>query len=407
MRVLYIASFASLFTSLFGGVASTISKQEATTLIRRHLEQNNEYSSPVEDYEYNLANFSLRFDRCQYVKMYDDEMAQDEESESPLAVRHFAVYRLCPSDSCQNCDGGVFGRYVTELDQYLQYTVAEEQTILEYMCNNCQEQCDEYGQNCSGCGKICYHLQNLAANGYIDAANYIQCQMLEINNGNDAGDANQNGQARFLEDQNDEQLELYIGPRCSNDGSKVLLGLFTDADCLEPYTEAEPEDFLNGRLSYHTMTHASSNDGTYCLSCMENNDNANEEDQADGDNVNEMCERIYDESAKCESKYGLYGFVDKNREEGDHENQIENEFMVCSFIESLLLNSYTETGDINLDGDTLIVTRKMTKTQKVSLSMLSLIILGLGTTVYFLKQQIERSTPKLDLSSQSADHQLT
>ncbi len=406
MRAWCFASSAALLLSLFGDVAATISEKEAKDLIKRHLEQN-AYSWPVEDYEYDLADFSLRFDRCQYVKMYDDNMAQDEASESPLAVRHFAVYRLCPSDNCENCEGGVFGRYVTELNDYLAYTVAEEQTILDYTCNTCQEQCDEYGQNCSGCGKICYQLQNLAVNGFIDAANYIQCQMLEITNVDDAVNDNQNGEVRHLENQNDGQVQLYIGPRCSNDGSMVLIGLFTDADCLEPYTEAEPEDFLNGQLSYHTMTHLSSTNGANCLSCMESQENANEADQADGDDVNEMCERVYDESAKCESKYGLYGFVDKNRKEGNYENQIENEFMVCSFIESLLLNSYTESGDINLDGDTLVVTRKMTKLQKVSISMLSCIIVGLLGTVYILKKKIESTTPKLDLSSQSGDPELT
>ena len=58
-----------------------------------------------------------------------------------------------------------------------------------------------------------------------------------------------------------------------------------------------------------------------------------------------MCEELYSASAKCESKNGITaGFIQTNREERDYENQVENEFMVCNFIESLVLDSYTERG---------------------------------------------------------------
>ena len=397
MRHWCFTTVTFLLSFLSGRVASQVSEEEAKTLIRRHLEQN-VYSWPADEYEYKLSNFSLRFDRCQYVKMYDDEIAQDENSASPLATRHFAVYRLCPSDNCESCDGGVFGRYVTELNDYLAYTVAEEETVMEYMCNNCQEQCDENGQNCSGCGKICYHLQNMEANGYIDASKYIQCQKLELNDGEEG---------RRLEDNqaDEEQLQLYIGPRCSHDGSRVLIGLFTDDECLEPYTDAQVQSVLQGELSYYKMAHTAGNTGAYCLSCKESDEDQNEADMADEDDVNEMCERVYDQSAKCESKYGLYGFVEKNREDRDFENQIENEFMVCNFIESLLLNSYTESGDINLEQDLVIVTRKVTKAQKVSFSLLSVIIVGLLASVHILRKKIESTIPKLDLGSFSTDGQ--
>jgi hypothetical protein len=414
-----VARFTALLLSLSGSAQSNISEEEATDLVMRQLQQGDDVA--VDYYEYQLSNFSVRFDRCQYVKMYDDSFAQDEESDSPLAIKHFAVYRLCPSDDCQSCDGGVFGRYVTELENYLTYTVAQQQAAFEYMCNNCQDNCNEDGGYCSGCGKLCDHLDNLEANGYIDAANYATCQKLELNyddDGNNAADdggenandnAEEDGGERRLEEGNDDgnQFQLYIGPRCSSDGSRVLIGLFTDEYCLDPYTEADPEDFLEGKLSYHYMSHTSSNDGEYCLSCMESEEDANQADDADGDDVNEMCESLYDDSAKCESKYGLNGFVNENRQNSDYENQVENEFMVCSFIQSLLLNAYTETGDINLEGDSLVITRKTTHLQKVSLSMLVLILAGLFGAVYTLRKQIKRSIPKLDLACQSADAELT
>jgi hypothetical protein len=363
---------------------STISENEATNLIERHLEDGtNDY------FEYDLANFSLRFDRCQHVKMFNDELAEDEDSESPLAIKHFVVFRLCPSDECETCSG-VFGRYVAEAEDYLKYTVAEQYTAFEYMCDNCQEKCNEDGSYCSGCGKLCYRYANLEANGYVDASNYIECQQLELDNGDDDD-----------ENDGDDDFQLYIGPRCSSDGSKILIGLFSDEYCLEPYTEAEPEDYLGYNISYHLLAHTNSNDGAYCLSCQESEEDKNQNDEDDADDVNEMCEELYGEAAKCESKYGLDGFIQDSREDGEYENQVENEFMVCNFIESLIWNSYTETGDINIEGEMDVIIRDMTGLQKGAVSFLMISIVGLLGAAYFLQRKIDTSFPKIDLARQS------
>ena len=79
---------------------------------------------------------------------------------------------------------------------------------------------------------------------------------------------------------------------------------------------------------------------------MEDNDNDDAAD--DADDVNQMCENVYNWAAKCESPTGLEsGFVQVNRDENDYENQVENEFMACTFINSLIWDSYTESGEIN------------------------------------------------------------
>lgn len=451
MKLNYWINFALMALALLGKSISatpTLSEEEATHLVQRHLE--NAYNYDDDYFQYKLSNFSLRFDRCQYVKMYDDEVAQDKDSSSPLAVKHFAVFRLCPTDDCATCSESVFGRYVAEVEQYLEYTVAEQQKIMEYTCENCDEECndndDDNGIACTGCGKTCNELQNLEANGYIDAANYIQCQKLQVQRNDNNNNENENENAdneeegdeedkeedkdeeeedkegeedkdegeRKLEDQgnDDDELVLYIGPRCSRDGSRVLIGLFSDEDCLEPYTDADPEDFLGGTLSYHYLAHTSSNDdssssSSSCLSCKESEEDEDAADDADADDVNEMCEGLYDISAKCERKYGLNGFVNENRAQGEYENQIANEFMVCNFIESLLLGSYTEEGEIDLSTEQITIVREMTGLQRWAVSLLSLCIVALVGTAYMLQQEIERSIPKLDLACQSTDAQLT
>jgi hypothetical protein len=371
---------------------SSISEDEATSLIRRHLEDGGSNSY----FEYDLSEFSLRFDRCQYVKMFDDEMAEDEDSDSPLVIKHFAVFRLCPSDDCESCSG-TYGRYVSEIGDYLQSTAEEQEEAFEYMCGNCQERCNEDGEYCSGCGKLCYRYEHLEENGYVDAADYIECQKVEMNNDDDDEDD---------ENEDDDYLQLYIGPRCSQDGNRILIGLFSDEYCLYPYTEADPVDYLGANISYHSLAHTYNNDGSVCLSCKESDADANEDDEQDADDVNEMCEGVYNNAAKCESKFGLNGFIQMNNEDGDYENQIENEFMACNFIESLLWNSYTETGDINVDGDQDVILRDITSLQKTAVSLLSLSIVGLLTAAYFTQRKIDTSYPKVDLACQS-DAQIT
>lgn len=95
------------------------------------------------------------------------------------------------------------------------------------------------------------------------------------------------------------------------------------------------------------MRHTYSSEDQVCLSCHEDADDEDEADN-DADDVNEMCENVYQWAAKCESKTGLEGgFVQVNRDEDDYENQVENEFMACTFIDSLIWDSYTESGEIN------------------------------------------------------------
>lgn len=326
-------------------------------------------------FEYNdLSKFSVRFVKCQFVKTYEDEMAEDNSADSPLATKHFVVYRLCPTDSCDSCE--TYGTYVTTVDDYLASTIEYQEEAFENMCENCDEKCNDNGEYCSGCGKICYNYDNLEDLGYVSASDYIECKEL------DYGD--------------DDGLQLYIGPMCGASGQKITIGLFTDENCWEPYDGLDIEEVLGAKLSYHLISHASSDDGNVCLSCSELDDghDNNERDEADYDDVNEMCEDLYSVSGKCESKTGLEGgFIQVNREDKDYENQVENEFMACTFIDSVLWNSYTESGEIDIDSKQDVVIGVTTPLQALVLSLLSIIIVGLTGTIIYMRRRIKTQFP--------------
>jgi len=333
-------------------------------------------------FEYDLSSFNIRFEKCQFVKMFDDEMAENnEEYDTVLATKHFVVYKMCPKDECENCDG-VHGEYVVDLDDFLEGVVKVEQEEFENMCDNCNEGCNNDGDYCSGCGQICWNWENLENNGYVDAADYIECQKIDIQNDDDA-------QQQQQQDDDDEK-EYFIGPMCDNDKG-IVIGLFSDENCWEPTFDIDVEDVLGYKLSYHVLSNVvKTEDGQQtCLSCLEQNDNNN--GNADDDEVNEMCENIYTASGKCESPYGLEnGFVNLNRQDNNFENQVENEFMTCTFINSLVWNSYTETGEINAIDEQDVVFREVSTLQTTTLFVLTATILGLASFTAYLYHKNEK-----------------
>ena len=135
----------------------------------------------------------------------------------------------------------------------------------------------------------------------------------------------------------------------------------------------------------------------------------------DVDDVNEMCENLYTVSAKCESTTGLQnGFIqmhrdnEKNNEDNDenehNNNQVENEFMVCTFIQSLLFNSYTQTGVIDIRVPQDYIARTMTGRQQNTLICLGILLLGIVGAIYYYHKKIQQLIhPSMMIASSKAD----
>jgi hypothetical protein len=327
----------------------------------------------------------------------------------------------------------------------LEYTVNYQKQELEQSCNFCNAYClQDDGQSfcttdcsnsiCNNCESLCndYNRYTTAvANGnalIVDAANYIQCQ--QVSAADDADDAANEEQA----DDDGSNIVYYIGPYCKTSGSSsstkstlsgITIGLFSDANCYEPVHDVNITEVLGGvELSYHLLKHTSitststsSSSGTtnpmLCLSCIEGTNNNNQNDVNDADDVNEMCENVYQLSAKCESTTGLTGgFIqmnqhknDENQEEVDSSyNQVENEFMACTFIQSLLYNSYTETGTINFRVPQDIIIRQVTSQQRNAfLFVFTMIGVFIGAIFFYHKkiQEVQQAAITTDTPSMS------
>jgi hypothetical protein len=356
-----------------------------------------------EEYVVDISAYSMKFEKCQFVKTYDDEMAENEEYGSVLATKRFAVFRLCPDSDCSSCNYN-YGEYIIALEDYLEATVAYQQELQQDMCDACNE-CGQDATNaqeqdatdaggrrrklavdCSTCYEECQKIENMEENGYIDATEFLECQMV-------------------YDPEDDGKTGLYAGPMCANSGTKIKIGIFTDEECNIPDDSKVIDDYImNGDNGNMQLSHAllKTTYSNVCISCKE----PDEEDQADNtandanndaDNVNEMCEALYDAAGKCEKHHGFdNGYANYN----GYENQYANEEIVCDYIESLMKGTYDEYGEIVIGGSFIKGGGgKTTGGQKFALTFFILGTVGLAVYAGILHSKLTKGG-KADLSRQ-------
>jgi hypothetical protein len=322
-----------------------------------------------EAYEVNIASYAVKFEQCQFVKSYSQELAEDENSGTVLATKRFVLFRLCPNSDCASCNAN-YGEYLVDLEGYLESTVEYFQAYQEEMCNTCQETCyqaaneeeaadadnadaaaeedaaaEDGGRklgknkfyniqvNCTSCLDECDKIENMEANGYIDATEFLECAMI-------------------YDPEDDTKEALYAGPICASNGAKIKIGVFKDEDCMLLDASKEVDDYLVKDGVQAHLSHAllKSTYSDTCISCkeqQEQNENAEGDADEDADEVIELCEQLYDDAAKCEKHYG---FADGYSNYDGYENQYAQEEVICEFMASLKAGTYDEEGEIIVTG---------------------------------------------------------
>jgi hypothetical protein len=342
-------------------------------------------------YQVDLSKYSIKFQKCQFVRSYDDDLAADEDMNTVLATKRFVVFRLCADNSCNNCNYG-YGEYLVDLETYLEATIEYQQEAQKEMCNACEENCQAddqyddqynnerglqnyyYGLDCDSCTEECSKIENMADNGYVDATTFMGCQML-------------------YDPDDDGKATLYAGPVCASSGYKIKIGVFTDEYCSNLDGTKDVDDYLMGDNGYqmklsHALLKTTYADGS-CVSCAWKNDNQDD----DSYGVNEMCEQLYEESAKCESTHGFdNGYANSDA----YSNQLAQEEMVCDFIDSIKAGSYDEDGEIVVNGGTGSSSGGTTTTsgQKFSLTFFVFGTVGLAVYAGTLHSKLTRGFTK-------------
>jgi len=372
-----------------------------------------------EEAELDLTAYSIKYVKCQFVKSYDDELAEDEDSASVLQTNRFIVFRLCPSSNCSY----KYGEYLVDMDTYLEAAVEYQQEQQEEMCNYCAEVCaadddaaeeeeeeeeegdEEEGEedgedrrrlrnirrkleqsiDCDTCTDECEKIENMEDNGYVEASNFIECQQI----GEDDDDAGQ---------------QYFAGAMCASGGEKIKIGVFTDEECSQLDTSLSAENYIGMKLSHALMKNIYDTDSN--VPCTkpnwevkeEKDDDAAEEEEEEVE-ANEMCLELYQASAKCESKHGFESGM-ANYE--DYYNQYAQEDLVCSFINTISNGAYDQGGDIVLKSKSTAVegATEATGGQKFALTVFILGTVGLAVYAASLHSQVTKGGSAGGLSNQ-------
>ena len=183
----------------------------------------------------------------------------------------------------------------------------------------------------------------------------------------------------------------------------IKKGVLKDEECMYLDSSKEVDDYLvDGEGVAMKLSHALLK-STYtdtCISCKEpedENENNQGDDADDNDEVIEMCERLYEDAAKCETKNGFEnGYALYN----GYENQVANEQTVCDYMTSLKSGTYDEEGEIIVSGSSSFARggKRTTGGQKFALTFFILGTVGLAVYAAMLHSKLVKGG-KVDLSN--------
>jgi len=385
-----------------------------------------------EEAEIDISTHSIMFEKCQFVRSFNEDMAQ-ENGDTVLATDRFIIFKLCNTStmSSSGCNYD-YGEYIVDMDSYLGYMVEYKKEEQEAMCEACEEDCAYYGDDaveeedeeeeeeeedeededededgderrrrlaakarfgsrkladaaagnsdCSTCIDSCEKIENMEENYYMDATAFVQCAQLN------------------------EDMGYWAAPMCGSNGSKIRIGVFTDEDCQYLDSSLDVEDYLaDDDGNQYKLSHAllkTTYDNSDPISCLDDEDEDEADDQVDDAEkevrIKEVCENIYMETGKCETSHG---FSPSSSQNGGV--QSDNEELTCSFIESLKSGTYSLDGEIVVGGTSSYTPGGTATTggQKFALTFFILGTVGLAVYAAMLHSQLTKGG-KADLSTQ-------
>jgi hypothetical protein len=346
--------------------------QKIMTNARRSLEDNNN-ENQYYDYEADnswLANYSIKFQGCHSQLQYN--LNADDDSDAMIYNKQLARFRLCPSDSCDSSSAGGCSNsaeYVVEMGTFADAWTEAQMEAQEYKCEKYRETyCDCDGgddDDADSCQYQCFANANMAYcqesdedEEEFEVQRYLECaEMDQYNNGEE-------------EEEADDQVDVayYVGPYCSDDGSKILLGVFTDDTCSVAASTSTYATYNNGvSLPYSSSSIVSLD----CLSCMEDaDDNGDDADANDADEVKEMCGDLYQAAGKCEQDFSYSSNSD-----------------ACNFIQGIQIKR--KAGDYSYS-------TSPSKAAGAFIGIFAVSTTLLGAYVYYLHSKLQRSQVALN-----------
>jgi len=406
-----------------------------------------------EEVDYGAFNFdaslySLKYSGCHTISQVTlGEEGQEAENQSFYSTKRFVTFRLCPSDTCADnsfygCKKN-YGEYMILMDDYLEAMTEYKEKVFEYYCNYC-EQCMYFEKYFYGNRKLddaeaeaagddqqldadqeelyeeYYQADddNHACKYYHQCENYLDACDADAaqQNKDDDQEAQEDDYYQDFEYQqlfqcekfnngDDDGSAVYVGPHCASDSVTISIGLFSDEFCTE-LISTNLGDVVKTTKFKIDESQLSEYYSDSCIPCKESDIpmNVAMEDREDEDDINEVCERLYEDSAKCQTNLkdgdGNYGNLAFSSSESD----------VCEYIYNVVTKQYDSSGFLymnqlrstveNLSGN-VVKAYYSSMDGEVSTSQIFGLLFGvvgclvLSVWSCFLKRSIDKAQPNL------------
>lgn len=283
-------------------------------------------------YGFNVLDYSIKYTKCAAIETWNDEIAQNNNYYGVTSHQKFIMFRLCPTSSCSNnrqygCSSN-FGEYVVLLEDYIESLLENAEERENNYCELC-EKCFKDDNNGYGVRRLdamenegeaenedqgpdedeadngdevdnneeadnddgnadnndnelwfCSNFYNACSNWENDCVEkeynrdyyddqweppeevnykeFADCTKVDVQSADNYG--------------NDNNIELYIGPRCGSDGITIELDVYFDEFCSDyAGDEYSPSDLIqnfnkNGLSQYISTDCVSCNAAVSCFS---------------------------------------------------------------------------------------------------------------------------------------------
>jgi len=294
---------------------------------------NNQGGEDEEDL-YFLNNYSIKLLSC----IQGERVVNYEDGESEPST---VVFRLCPSNSCTmnsalGCESG-YGDYAVGIHTFMEaYRESQEDN------NNNQYSNSMLVYNAHG--------QAFDASEYMECAEYNMDEnnnqeqnYYQYNNYNNNGQNNNNNNQNQNQNQNQQynnnyqgggqqgnynyyqNVDIFIGPSCSADGTTIGLSMFMEDTC--SYAASDDMDFANVAFGWDSLPFANGGliSNMNCLACYGPDADYNYE-------LREICTDTYAAStSRCEANMTSHSYYGQNTNG-------------CDYVESLIEAVYGSSG---------------------------------------------------------------
>ena len=213
-------------------------------------EENNDDDDGVLDF---LQDYSVKFQACRtFVTLAKEENKEEnrkrrldenegeiERGQTKIQMQRLVHFRLCPSNQCssssQNGCKRSYGDYVVDLTTFLSGYVPAVEYSRKLECGNASNSCscennDDGDESEYECKSKCFSKKNLSY--CMDA---LKQELYEGKYGKDIYGISLedfSGKCERLgsndSGDNNEELNYFIGPYCSDKGDQIFMGLFVD-----------------------------------------------------------------------------------------------------------------------------------------------------------------------------------